>query len=349
VSTGTANSPSVNDSLTLPETRIRLDVSGMDCGDCAKTIEASLGTMPGVRTASVNFPRGSADVVVDPSQVTAEALRERIRNLGYGAQATASAGASDPWVFDVGGMDCGDCARTIETGVQRLASIASAKINFGAGTLTVVPADDRLTREAIVSAIERAGYQATPRPEHGSEHALRNAAPPWWRQRRVIETALAGLFWLVGFGLERAGAARVWSAIPFLAAMLVAGYPVARAGWYAVRARRADMNLLMTVAAVGAILIGRWDEGSSVLILFAIGLTLQTLTIERTRRAIQALVKLMPQEAIVRRDGTERVVPVGEVAVGEIVIVRPGDRIPVDGIVVAGRSAAPRDQKRAPM
>ena len=107
----------------------------------------------------------------------------------------------------------------------------------------------------------------------------------------MLELAGAALLWLIGFILEHAGLPRVASAVPFIAAMLLGGYPIARAGWFALRARRADMNLLMTVASVGAVAIGQWDEGASVLILFGIGTMLQAMTVERTRRAIAGLAR----------------------------------------------------------
>lgn len=316
-----------------PGAQCRLDVTGMDCGDCAKTIEASLASMPGVQRATVNFARGTAEVVYDPTATERPVIADRVKALGYGVREAVTAAG---WLFDVAGMDCGDCAKTIEIGLRRLPGVASATVSFSAGTLAVVPADDRLSPEAVTAAVGQAGYQATP-----PATAARTDPPAvrFWRSRRVIETALAAVLWLIGFGLERSGAPRFASALPFLAAMVLAGYPVARAGWYALKARRADMNLLMTIAAAGAVAIGRWDEGSSVLILFAIGLTLQTLTLERTRRAIQALVKLVPAEATVKRGDDEQRVPVAEVALGELVAVRPGERIPVDGVVVAGRSS----------
>ena len=238
-----------------------------------------------------------------------------------------------PWTFDVAGMDCGDCARTIEAGVRRVPGVGEAAVAFATATLSVTPAAGGLAREDIVSAVRQAGYAATPRGAAVAD------GPPWWRTRRVVETEVAAVLWLVGFGLERGGVDRLASAAPYLAAMVVAGHPVARASWFALRARRADMNLLMTIAAVGAVAIGEVGEGATVLVLFAIGLTLQSTTIARTRRAIQALVRLAPEEATVRRDGVETRVPVGSVAVGETVVVRPGERVAVDGIVVTGRSA----------
>jgi Cd2+/Zn2+-exporting ATPase len=128
------------------------------------------------------------------------------------------------------------------------------------------------------------------------------------------------------------------SAIPYLLAMLLAGYPVARAALFSVRARRADMNLLMSIAAIGALPLGEWEEGASVLILFSLGLMLQSRTVERTRRAIQGLMRLAPDEASVLRDGIEHRIAVSELTHGDLVIVRPGERIPADGELTAGAS-----------
>lgn len=321
------------DSPPVAGASCRLTVTGMDCADCARTIESSLASLPGVDSAAVSFARGTVDVTYDPAVADPQTLVGRVKALGYGAQRAADTASGGPWLFDITGMDCGDCAKTVEQTVRRLPGVQAATVNLGTATLSVTPRDDELTTAAIVSAVSKAGYGAQARGESRT-----TPSPVWWRQRRVIETAVAALLWVIGFTVEHLGAPRIASAVPFLLAMIVAGYPVARAGWYALKVRRADMNLLMTTAAVGAIAIGEWDEGSSVLILFAIGIMLQTLTLERTRRAIQALVGLAPAEASVKRAGGEQRVPVAAVAIGEVVVVRPGERLPVDGVVVAGRS-----------
>ena len=329
--------------MTATETQTtscQLRVTGMDCADCAQTVAQSLQTLPGVAEARVNFMRGTADVTYDPGLTDTDALRKRVVALGYGADAVAPATVpgNGAWVFDVTGMDCGDCARTVQAGVQRLSGIRAAEVNFATGMLTVTADPAVTTADAVARAVRDAGYGATLRGSAATTSAPA-AAAAWWRQRRVIEVAAAMVLWLTGFTIERLGVPRVVSAIPFLVGMFLSGYPIARGGWFALRARRADMNLLMTIAAVGAVIIERWDEGSSVLILFAIANTLQAMTVERTRRAIAALLDLAPPEATVIHDDDERRVPVAEVNVGDIVRVRPGERLPVDGVVVGGRSA----------
>jgi len=318
-------------------TTCQLRVTGMDCGDCAKTVEQSLRTLPGVAETAVNFVRGTADVTYDPARADVATFTRRIAALGYGVE-TPPAAAPDSettWTFAVSGMDCGDCAKTVQVGVARLPGVREARVNFAVGTLVVAAAPTATTPETIIHAVAEAGYGATLRgaPAAPAAHA------GWWRQRRVRELAVAALLWLIGFAIERAGAPRVASAAPFIAGMLLSGYPIARAGGFALRARRADMNLLMTVAAVGAVAIGQWDEGASVLILFGIGTLLQAMTVERTRREIAGMLAIAPAEANLLRDDHEHRVPVAQITVGDRVRVRPGERLPVDGVVVAGQSA----------
>ena len=316
----------------------QLHIAGMDCGDCAKTVEQSLRALPGVAATTVNFVRGTADVTYDPARVQPDIFSRRIAALGYRVEPVAlnaSDSSSATWTFDVAGMDCGDCAQTVQAGVGRLPGVRDARVNFAVGTLVVTADTALLAPETVAHAVRDAGYGATLRGTPAAPVARR----AWWRQRRTGELAGAIALWLVGFALERAGLPRVASAAPFVAAMVASGYPIARAGGFALRARRADMNLLMTVAAVGAVAIGQWDEGSSVLILFGVGTLLQAMTIDRTRREIAGMLAFAPAEAMVLHGDHAHRVPVAQVNVGDVVRVLPGERLPVDGVVVAGQSA----------
>lgn len=317
------------------ETLTRIEIGGMDCGDCARTVQVSLGDMPGVTRAAVDFARGIAEVRHDAALTGPPALNGRIRALGYRV-AEPTAPAETVWVFDIGGMDCGDCARTVEAGVRRLPGVETAVVSLAAGTMTVRPTlgEPPMDHARVEAAVGEAGFVARLR----TAAAPSLAAPRIWRQRRVAECAAAVLLWLVGFAGGRLGFAETITVPAFLAAMAVAGYPAVRAAGFAVKARRADMNLLMTVAAIGAVALGEWEEGATAIVLFAVGLTLQGLTIERTRHAIRSLMALAPAEARVLRGRSERMVPVAEVAIGERVLVRPGERVPVDGTVETGRS-----------
>jgi Cd2+/Zn2+-exporting ATPase len=241
-------------------------------------------------------------------------------------------------------MDCGDCAVTVERAVAALPGVRNAEVNFGAARLSVV-AD--AGADSLVEAIERkvseAGYRATPM---GMRNRL-SEAPFWRRDRRVLTTAVGTAAALLAFALSLAGLPAWVSNTLFAAAIVVAGHGFARAGFLALRTGRADMNLLMSVAAIGAAALGDWAEAATVVLLFAFGGTLQAYTLERTRAGIRSLMDLAPETALVLRSensggipvAREIRVPVEEVATGETVIVGPGERIPLDGVILTGVSS----------
>jgi len=246
--------------------------------------------------------------------------------------------SSKPLVFDVSGMDCGDCARSVERIVGALPDVGTAAVSFATGTLTVEPkqtADDGFVR-AIGGAVERAGYSAMLRV-NGASRVPEQVA--WWKNRKLLHAIPSILLWLVAFALEHGFDQRPVAIAIFLAVIVVAGYPIARAAWAALRARRLDMNTLMTISVIGAALLGEWSEGALVVVLFTLGTTLQGMTFDHTRRAIRGLLDLSPDEATVLRDGVEVVTATSSLVVGDLVRIRPGDRIPADGVVESGYSA----------
>lgn len=253
--------------------------------------------------------------------------------------APARAG-QDPLVFDVAGMDCGDCARSVERVVNQLPDVGTATVSFASGTLTVNrrpggSSDDDLVR-AIGGAVDRAGYTATLREEFGN---VRLPATPWWRHRKLIPAAIATALWIAAFAIDQLTGFD-WPAIALYAlAIATGGFPIMRAGYAALRAGRVDMNVLMTISVIGAAILGEWSEGALVVVLFSVGTTLQAVTFDRTRTAIRALLDLTPQQARVVRDGLESTIAASSLEPGDIVRVRPGERLPADGEVVNGYSA----------
>jgi Cd2+/Zn2+-exporting ATPase len=241
-------------------------------------------------------------------------------------------------IFDIQGMDCGDCARSVERVVGDLPGVASAEVNFGAATLTVTAQSGSAQGlvAAVGGAVSRAGFEATQRQTDLPRLPNKQL---WWRERRFASTAIGLLLWIVGFALSRAGVPEVVSDVSFAAAMIIAGWGLARAGWQALRVHRLDMNVLMTISAVGAAALGDWSEGAMVVVLFSLGGTLQSLTLDRTRGAIRALMDLSPPEAVRILGGGEVVVPVASLSPGDLVRIKPGARVPADGRIVEGASA----------
>jgi Cd2+/Zn2+-exporting ATPase len=308
----------------------------MDCGACAATIEVSLKRLPGVVEATVSFGAGSARVDFDPAQVSEEQLANHIHSLGYSVADRAPT-PSHSLLFDITGMDCGDCARTVERMVSALPEVASATVNLGSATMAVVPrsinSPDLMT--AVNGAVDRAGYHAVARGQPGLPG---QRTMPWWRDRRSALTITAAFLWIFGLTLGLTRAPELFASSAHAIAILIGGLPIARAALGAVRVRRLDMNVLMSVAVIGAVLIGDWSEAAAVVVLFATGGTLQSLTLARTRGAIRALMTLAPPEATVTRGGVEIMIPVASLVVGDLARVLPGGRIPADGRILEGAS-----------
>jgi Cd2+/Zn2+-exporting ATPase len=232
-------------------------------------------------------------------------------------------------VVRVEGMDCASCAATVEKRVGQLPGVHRAVVNFAAGRLDAEH-DPGLALEEIEKAVRDAGY--------GVQSAPEVERPPFWRTPRAISVFASALLFVLGLALGLAGAPGVASVGSYLAAIVVGGVPIFRAALAGLRARHMDMNVLMSAATIGAVGIGEWAEAASVVVLFAAGNTLQVYAIDRTRGAVRALASLAPDEVLVRRGDSERLVGAGEVAVGETVVVRPGERLALDGEVVEGRT-----------
>ncbi|HID64095.1 MAG TPA: hypothetical protein EYP49_15360, partial [Anaerolineae bacterium] len=298
-----------------------LPIVGMDCADCARTLEKGVEQLDGVLWASATFAVGRLVVEYDALVVARTDIVARIRELGYDVPPPAAL------VFRVEGMDCADCALKLEKGVAALNEVAEVRLNFAAAKMTVRPggATDEV-REAVEARVAELGYQAYleeygRRQEVGGQGGLGGFLKG---RRRDLLTAFSGLTVLTAFLLETAGLPVVVSHALYGLAIVLGGYYVARSGLAALRTTRSlDMNSLMTVAAVGAMTIGEWEEGALVMFLFSLGNTLESYTMDRARNAIRSLMDLSPPEAtlVQMANGEWRIakerVPVEQLKVGD--------------------------------
>ena len=232
-------------------------------------------------------------------------------------------------VVRVEGMDCASCAATVEKRVALLPGVHRATVNFAAGRLDAEH-DPGLALEELEEAVRAAGY--------GVAKAEQAERPPIWRTPRALSVFVSALLFVLGLALSLVGAPEIAPVGAYLAAIAVGGVPIFRAALAGLRARHLDMNVLMSAATVGAVGIGQWAEAASVVVLFAAGNALQVYALDRTRGAVRALAELAPDEVLVCRDGSELLVGPGEVEVGETVVVRPGERLALDGEVIEGET-----------
>jgi Cd2+/Zn2+-exporting ATPase len=230
-------------------------------------------------------------------------------------------------------MDCREEVALLERRFKNLRGLEAFSADVMGRRLHVKYDAAKLSASAIADAVADAGMRAW------LEHEEPIAVDDDVARRRRLFLWISGVAFAAGFVLEAFGVPS-WAARAAFAIAIASGATLTlRKAWMAARIRSLDINVLMIVAAGGAVVLGQWSEGAAVIFLFAVAQTLEARTLERARSAIRALMDLTPTAALVRDAAGERRVDVEAVAPGTIIVVRPGEKIPLDGEVVAGESA----------
>ncbi|MGB0087853.1 MAG: heavy metal translocating P-type ATPase, partial [Planifilum fulgidum] len=325
-----------------------MEIKGMTCAACASRIEKGLRRMAGVVDAQVNLARERASVVYDDDRLSPVEVADKIRDLGYDV-------VTEKAELDIRGMTCAACARRIEKGLARLEGVIRADVNLATerGTVEYYPA--ALDVAEIVKKVKDLGYDASPRKDRAN---LREAEIRVQKRRFLIAAFLsAPLLWSM---LHMGGPLSVLvpdllmnGYVQWLLATPVqfyAGWPFYRGAYKNLKNGSANMDVLVALGTSAAyfyslyLLLTGGDafyfETSAIIItLILLGKLLEAVAKGRTSEAIQKLMGLRAKTAVVIRDGREREIPVEEVEKGDLIRVRPGEKIPVDGVVVEGRSA----------
>ncbi|MDE1008795.1 MAG: heavy metal translocating P-type ATPase [Paraburkholderia fungorum] len=356
-----------------PARTTELDIGGMTCASCAMRVEKALAKVPGVTRASVNLATEKASVDSDAA-VDPETLAGAVRKAGYEATPsappdTAPAPGSQTTELVIDGMTCASCAMRVEKALAKVAGVASVSVNLATETATVNPDQTGAgaDTEALIAAARKAGYEATlmAPPDAAASvtdtAALASVAQSKRNQTRrelaaVVVSAVLTLplvLPMVGewFGLH----AMLPPWLQFGLASIVQfvfGARFYRAAYRAVRAGAGNMDLLVALGTSAAYGISVYElathggdmthlyfEASAVVItLVRFGKWLEARAKRQTTDAIRALNALRPDRARIRVGADEREVPLAQVRVGTVVIVRPGERVPVDGAVLEGRT-----------
>lgn len=246
----------------------------------------------------------------------------------------------DEQEFRVEGFSCANCAGKFERNVKELPGVHDAKVNFGASKISVVG-------NATIEELEKAGafenLKIYPKKQAGQRNSAKDENSKETKIsfiKKYEEVLFSTLLIVIGFiSLFTNGEENIVTTLLFLAAILIGGYPLFKVGFQNLLRLDFDMKTLMTVAIIGAVIIGEWAEGAIVVILFAISESLERFSMDRARQSIRSLMDIAPKEALVRRNGQEILVDVESVAIGDVMIVKPGQKIAMDGLVVKGYSA----------
>lgn len=231
-------------------------------------------------------------------------------------------------VYRIQGFTCTNCAAQFEQNIKSLPEVKDAKVNFGASKVTVYG-------KASISELEKAGaFEGL--KVHPEKETRMIEKESFWKKRSTITSLVSAVFLAIGWLLSEDNSV---SNVVFAVSILIGGYELFIKGLKSLVRFNFNMNTLMTIAIIGAATIGEWLEGATVVLLFAISEALESYSMEKARQSIRSLMNVAPKEATIRRGEKELQVSVDDIQIGDIMLVKPGQKIAMDGMVFKGSSA----------
>ncbi|MFQ6051337.1 MAG: heavy metal translocating P-type ATPase [Candidatus Hydrothermarchaeota archaeon] len=324
--------------------RITIGLEGMTCASCAVTIENALSKLDGVSEVSVNLAAEKASIKYDSDIIGVDEILEKIREVGYEVRIERA-------TFPIKGMTCASCALTIEEGLRNFEGVLSAGVNLAAEKANVEYLHEQVNLRDLKKIVEDLGYEAPELPEDIEKEAREKEIT---RQKNLLifGTSLTVPIFLISVLLST----ETFPAKHYLLFALatpvqaILGYQFYRVSFRVLRHGRANMDVLIAMGTSAAyfyslattfIIPGEvyYDTAAVILTLITLGRYLEAVAKGKTSEAIKRLMGLQAKTATVIRDGKEMNVPVEDVVVGDIIVVKPGEKIPVDGVVREGHSS----------
>ncbi|MFI8622897.1 heavy metal translocating P-type ATPase [Bacillus altitudinis] len=340
---------------------IDFQITGMTCAACAGRIEKGLNRLEGVDDASVNLALETSHIVYETEQLTAEDLKQKIQSLGYDV-------VMEQAEFDIEGMTCAACANRIEKKVNRMDGIDQGSVNFALESLQVTYHPGQISPSDIKEAVKSIGYSLIePAEEHAEEgkkdhrqvaiekqtarflFSMILSLPLLWAM--VSHFSFTSFIWLPEAFMN------LWVQLALAAPVqFIVGWPFYVGAYKALKNKSANMDVLVALGTSAAFFYSLYEsiqsavhgtheaalyyETSAVLItLIVLGKLMEARAKGRSSEAIQKLMGLQAKEAVVERDGKEMIVPISEVKVNDLVFVKPGEKVPVDGEIIEGTTA----------
>jgi Cu+-exporting ATPase len=353
----------------LPE-KITLGISGMSCAACVRRVEEGLRSIKGVKNASVNFATEKALVEYDPAAATPDAMAEKVRDLGYEvvSREPAGPGAMQKTTVSIGGMTCAACVRRVEMALKDVPGVEEAAVNLATGRGTVTHGADWAGAGGLRKAVTEAGYEYLGVLDATREDPIEKA-----REKELRELTVKFVAGIILSVIIFMGTMQEWfpflGAIPRQAMLYIlfalttpvvfwVGSRFHTGALKALKQKTSDMNTLVSMGALSAYLYSAlatffpavfthagmglhvyYDGAAFIVSFIVLGRLLEARTKGKTSQAIKRLMGLKPKTARVIRDGQPADIPVEEVMKGDEILVRPGEKIPTDGVVLTGASA----------
>ena len=330
--------------------RASIHIIGMTCATCAATVEKGLSQTPGVEQADVNFASEKASIKYDPTKVDLAKIKDTVSQLGYGVATKKS-------IFPVGGMTCASCVARVEEALSSVPGVVSASVNLASERATVEYLEGTGLAD-MRRAVKDAGYELGPEAQ-----ALEDVTTAAQREVRVIRNRfiiaaiLTSAIMALDWGPSFVGKSYLLWALA-TPVQFWAGWRFYRGAWGALKHRISDMNTLIVVgtsvayfysmiAVIAPSLFATgvlephlyFHTSAAIITLILLGRFLEARARGQTSEAIKKLIGMQPKTALVIREGEQKEIPVEEVQVGDFILVRPGEKVPVDGIVRQGYSS----------
>ncbi len=327
-----------------------IHITGMTCTTCARTIAKGLSRTPGVEQADVNFASQKASLEYDPAKVNLAKIKDTVSQLGYGVATKKS-------VFPVVGMTCASCVARVEEALSTVPGVVSANVNLASEKATVDYLEGTSAAD-MRRAVQDAGYQLGPEAQaledvtSAAQHEIRAV-----RDKFIIAVVLAAAIMILGFVPTFTGRPYLMWALA-TPVQFWAGLRFYRGAWGALKHKTSDMNTLIAVGTSVAYFYSMmavvapglfttdilephlyFDTSAMIIALILLGRFLEARARGQTSEAIKKLIGMQPKRALVIREGQQQEIPVEDVRAGDLIMVRPGERIPADGIVSEGYSS----------
>lgn len=321
-------------------------ISGMTCANCALTIEKGLAKMPGVKLAAVNFASEKLALEYDPQLVKTEDVLAKIKDLGYGAQSVD--GEEGKQQFKVSGMTCANCALTIEKKLKNTPGVQSASVNFASETVSVEFDSSIINLGGIFEQVKDAGYLPIENAEDNREDKTVKKQLNWLIFSAVLALPIMPLMYL-----PMSKTTMYTQLVLATIVQFTAGWTFYRGAYHALKNRSANMDVLVALgitASYGYSVMTTFPqvffEGptffdtSALLIVFVrFGKYLEAKAKGRAGQALKRLLELQADKARIIVNGEEKEVSASSVKIGDIVVVKPGEKIPVDGEILEGQAS----------
>jgi len=348
-----------------------MNITGMTCAACARAVERSVSKLDGVQSANVNLATEKLTVEFDESRVDVDRIKEAVKKAGYGIQEEESISVRDINI-PIEGMTCAACAKAIERAINKLPGINEVSVNFATEKARVIYDPSKVRISQIREAISKAGYRALEieaEQQVDKEKARRDREIKILRMKFIIAVVFAAPLLYIAMGHMLGlplpeiimpemhplnfGIAQLLLVIP----IIIVGYKFYTVGFSTLVRFEPNMDSLIAVGTSAAFVYGVYavfqiaagnseyamdlyfESAGVIIALILLGKYLEAVTKGKTSEAIKKLAGLSPKTATVIQNDKEIIIPIEEVEVGDILLVKPGDKIPVDGEVIEGRTS----------